>query len=513
MTNSSLTLMLGLLVGIAAARARADEANVWPFWVGETADQASAASPVPATDAGWDEGFDSWTWLGPFLFSKPAPEGERLEGFRPFYVERTSASGQAQESTVLYPLFYYRSYGSNYSWSLFKLINRYGSKDGAPPTAKTEEHTLDIWPFYFSRDTGVPGTSYHAVLPIAGDMLDRFGYDRISWRLFPAYVQTERHGEVRTSFPWPFLSETHGTGNGFALWPLFGRTVEKGSLYREFYLWPFGWNNSVAPAFNAPDGTAPTREVGFLPLFTREHGPGFDSGNYLWPFFGYTRRTAPYHYDETRYFWPFLVQGRGEGHSVDRWGPFYTHSDMDGMDKTWVMWPLWRQARWTDDALTQTKTQFFYFLYWSLKQQDANNPAVAPAEKFHIWPLYSSWDNGAGHRQVEALSPMEVFFPNNDDVRQAWTPFFALYRRDEDVSGAVEGSILWNGITWAEDPKRGRSDFHLGPLLGVERRPDGGRVSVGGGLFGMRRGPAGSAWRLFLFEFSPKVGKGAPTQR
>ena len=248
---------------------------------------------------------------------------------------------------------------------------------------------------------------------------------------------------------------------------MFGRTDGPDNLYREFFLWPLGWNNAVAPGFNAPEGAQPTREVGFLPFYSAEHGTGFDSENFLWPFFGYTDRSVPYKYEEERYFWPFLVQGRGDDHYVNRWGPFYTHSVVMGMDKTWVLWPIWRQARWTDDSLLQTKTQFCYFLYWSLKQQSPTNPAAAPAEKVHVWPLFGSWDNGAGHRQVQVLDPLEVFFPDNDEVRQAWTPIFAVFRYDERSPGSFRGSLLWNGITWDHDglargpsglPSRGRSE-------------------------------------------------------
>ena len=488
MTNFRILLQLAFLAGIAAVRIEAGETNAWPFFVGEQ----------PA--------WTVWTGLGPFLYSQPAPGGERVGGFRPFYVRRTAATGEAQEVTVLYPIFYYRSYGENYSWSFFKLINKNGSKDGSPPTAKTDDQTLDVWPFYFSRDTGEEASSYHAVMPVHGTVLDRFGYDRLSWTLFPLYFQSEKHGAVKTSVPWPFVSFTRGTRHGAALWPVFGRTDGPEDLHREFFLWPLGWDNSIAPAFNAPDGAKPTHEVGFLPLFTIERGTGFDSENYLWPFFGFTNRTVPYKYDEDRYFWPFLVQGRGDDHYVNRWGPFYTHSSILGMDKTWVMWPLFRQAKWTDDSVAQTKTQFFYFLYWSLKQQSPTNPAAAAAEKVHVWPLYGSWDNGRGHRQYQVLDPLEVFFPNNEEVRQAWTPLFAVFRYDETESGSFRGSLLWNGVTWAGDSSKGISDFHLGPLLSVEKRPAGRRIALGNGLLGLAQGPAGG-WRPFWFEFSRKQGQ------
>jgi hypothetical protein len=70
----------------------------------------------------------------------------------------------------------------------------------------------------------------------------------------------------------------------------------------------------------------------------------------------------------------------------------------------------------------------------------------------------------------------------------------------------VRGSLFWNGITWAQDPSRGRSDFHLGPLLSVEQRPGAERISVGNGLIGARRRSDGTGWHFFAFEFSGKGG-------
>ena len=29
-------------------------------------------------------------------------------------------------------------------------------------------HGVDVWPFYFSKETGDPATTYHALLPVAG---------------------------------------------------------------------------------------------------------------------------------------------------------------------------------------------------------------------------------------------------------------------------------------------------------------------------------------------------------
>ena len=227
--------------------------------------------------------------------------------------------------------------------------------------------------------------------------------------------------------------------------------------------------------------------MGFLPFYTRETAPGYVSENYLWPFFGYTERTIPYRYSEQRYFWPFFVQGRGDDRVVDRWGPFYTHSNIKGTDSTWVGWPFWHQTKFADGDIAQKKTQFFYFLYWSLDEQSVSRPNAAHAYKRHVWPLVSLWDNGAGSRQMQVPSPLEVFFPDNPDMRETWSPLFALYRYDRRATGETRTSLLWNAVTWRRDITGRLSEFHLGPLFGMHRRPSGESWSILGFDFGTKQ--------------------------
>jgi len=100
------------------------------------------------------------------------------------------------------------------------------------------------------------------------------------------------------------------------------------------------------------------------------------------------------------------------------------------------------------------------------------HPAAAPAYKRHFWPLLSVWDNGAGQRQTQLLSPFEVFFPNNDPIRQLYTPLFALYRYRQLAPGNTQHSILWSLISWRHTPDE--KEFHLGPL-GWRRDADASR--------------------------------------
>ena len=482
-----ITVCLGLAVFVLG-RAAAAESNYWPVRVAEKAPDGSV---------------ESWTELGPIIFNEPSPAGGRVAGFRPFFVRWTDPAGETRESTVLYPIFYYRSYGDSFKWSIFNLINRFGGKGDTPPTPDTDSRTFDIWPIYFSRETGDPATSYHSVLPIAGTIFDLLGYDSLHWILFPLYVQTNKKGAVTTYTPWPIVRSTRGAATGFAVWPLFGHEIRPGAYDRSYLLWPLVWNNTVQPGPDAAPGTPGVHQIGVLPFYSGEHGPDVTNENYFL-FFGNTYRLRPYRYHETRYFWPFLVQGSGDDRTVDRWGPFYSHSVIRGIDKTWYLWPLVRRTRWVDGDVAQDKTQFLYFFYWRQEQRSLRNPAAAAAEKTYLWPLFSSWDNGAGRRQVQILSPFEGVFADNDEVRQTWSPFFALWRYDQRAPGEVSASLLWNAVTWKESAATGHSEFHFGPLFSMSRGPSGRRFSLGGGLIGFQRGRDDRGWRLFCLEFSSR---------
>ena len=471
MTRARFSALLGLAAAAAAWPARADETNAWPLYVG----RADAYRGLP-----------SWSALGPLLYSGPAPgpEAGHVSAFRPFYVERSDADGSAVD--VLYPLFFYRRYPDSYSWSVFQLVNHQGIYAGVTKAGGATERRLDVWPFYFSHVSDDPESTYRALLPIHGTIKHQLGFDRLSFTLFPLYVETLRKGTHTTYAPFPFVRAESGAEEGFALWPLGGASRGPGVARHAFFLWPLVWNNTVAPPADALAGTAPGTQVGVIPFYTRERSPASVSENYLWPFFGYTERTSPDRYSERRYFWPFLVQGRGDEATVSRFGPFYTHSDIKGTDSTWVGWPLWHRTEWVYGDLRQTRDQFFYFLYWSGEQRSISHRAAPAAFKRHVWPVVSVWDNGAGSRQVQVPSPIEVFFPDNPDMRETWARFFSLYRFERRPTGETRHSLLWDAVTWRRNAAAGIGEFHLGPLVGVLRAPSGERWSILGFDFGAK---------------------------
>jgi hypothetical protein len=473
-----------LLLGVASARG--DEENLWPVYV-------RRSDP--------EHGKESIQALGPLVFARTGP-AEELRGIRPF--SRTAVTADGEVRNLVYPFFTWSRYkDGGTAFSFFHLVNKAGNPaQGHEPA----EGRFDVWPFYFSRDTGNPVTSYQAFFPFGGTVKNRFGHDRITFTVFPVYMQTEKAGKQITHAPWPFLRFISGDGHqGFEFWPLAGHSSRPGDYERRFLLWPLVMKTAEHLSEPTPD-----RTFSVLPFYARSTGPGYIRENYVWPFFGYSQVKAPYRYEEVRYFWPLFVQGHGDSRMVNRWAPLYSHSIIKGTEKTWVLWPLFRNQRWAEGGLAQQKESVLFFLYWSLEQRSLARPDAAPAHKTHLWPLFSAWDNGAGSRQVQVLSPIEVFFPHNDIMRQLWSPLFALYRYDHQPDQTSRHSLLWDAVTWRHSPQE--REFHLGPLFSVQANPAQKRIALGNGVLGLRRLP-GERWRFFLFDFPRKTAsKAEPAQ-
>lgn len=492
-----------LVGGLLFQELRGGEVNAWPFYVGRYSNEATKTA-------------ESWTSMGPlfFLFPQPSelmPGGmDRVEGMRPFYMARKDPSGDLREAHGVYPFFTYRKgIAGSRRWSFLSLINLSLSPSGGAEVGKSPaaspDRAFDVWPFYFSLRTGNESLDYRALFPIVGEVKQRFGQDRLNWVLFPLYGRFEKRGVTTTTTPWPFIKSVSGDGNtGFEFWPFFGGRQKPGVYREQFVLWPFYYHNETGLDKRQPD-----EKLGILPFYARDRSEGYRSETWLWPFFGYVDRTEPYRYHARNYFWPFLVQGRGDGRIVNRWAPFYTHSVIKGVDKEWVLWPLWRRLASREGDVNQTKTQFFYFLYNATEQRSVRNPSAPPAIKAHLWPLASVWDNGAGRRQVQVLSPLEVFLPQNRPTRIVWSPLFALYRYDHQPDGEVRHSLLWDGITYHREPAKQAREFHIGPLYGDTQTADGRRVSLLFGLFGFKR-DSDRGWRLFVGEFDSARNRRAP---
>ncbi|MDX2110517.1 MAG: hypothetical protein SFY80_09790 [Verrucomicrobiota bacterium] len=433
--------------GNKTERGAPETTNIWPFVVWRAADAYTRPEKVSSA--------------GPIFSVKQYP-GLKVTAVRPVYARFDDSTLGEERDHLFYPFFNHKQRGPNSNWDLLGLM--YGERMEQADGSMLKR--FELWPIFWSYDTGKAESSYWAFMPFYGELKHRLFADNIKFAMFPFYLRVQTRDEVNTSMPWPFIQILSGPqSRGLSIWPFFGHT-ERTNKYDHFYaLWPLIYDKK-----DDLDQPVPSRRFGVLPFYTRETGAGLKSETYVWPFFGYTEESAPRKtYDETRYFWPFFVQGRGEEKSINRWMPFYTHETAKDYTKTWYLWPLLKQTAWESDGLQVKRDQFLYFLWWDERQTALRGNSDFFARKTHLWPLFSYWNNGAGTRQFQTLSPLEVFYPHNEVIREKYSPLFALYRYDHRPQSTTH-SVLWDMISVENSGSEGV--FQIGPLFELNRNGD-----------------------------------------
>ena len=347
MTLARITAFIGLTAAAAALRANAYELNNWPVYVlqkdatGETL---------------------SWEGAGPLLplRARPAPERGIVEGLRPFYV--TGRGGDYEKTDILYPLFYFRRYPYATKWSILQLING-DSGDPADPACRASPWCA-VSTSGRSISPAKPATRRTATTPRLPSMgRSNTGWDsqRSPGSFFPSTSTPSSQTPTSPTPPSPSCGNTMATKTASLSGRSSARPAAPGESSHAFYLWPLIWDNVVDAGQDAPAGTAPGTQIGVLPLFTRETAPGFLTRTSSGPSSATRERTSPYRYSERRYFWPFLVQGRGDDRLLERCAPFYTYSNTKGADSRWVVWPLWHRTTWADSDLGQAEDPVLLF--------------------------------------------------------------------------------------------------------------------------------------------------------
>ncbi len=422
---------------------------------------------------------DTLTALGP-LFAQTEYEDVSVFSVRPLYTRFDFKNREASSTHLVYPFFNFYRYSESSHWHVLNLIRSAERLEG-------NERQVQVWPFLFWKDFPDDSRDAFALWPLGGTLKRFLGRERVDFAAWPLYIRTARRGEVRYSTPWPFIQTLTGEAEGFAFWPFFGHFERPGVYDHTFAVWPLYYDYH-----DRLDQPVPYHRFGVLPFYARETAAGMRSETYLWPFFGYTREQDPRPvYAETRYFYPFLVQGRGVEKSVNRWMPLYTHERVGDRQKWWYLWPFLKREEIDLGFLTRERTQFLFFLYRD-EQQDA--PGDFHARRQALWPLYSYWQDGHGRKQVQALDLFSVFFPRNRQVQETWTPLFAIYRYDERP-GSTHRSFFWNLIVH----ERAGADKRLvvGPVFEQESSRNHSEWSILKGLLGRIETDNGTRWKVF----------------
>jgi hypothetical protein len=408
--------------------------------------------------------------FGPFFEKRYNPQTQEYAGtLRPFMCGFTNEKDHTAEYHFLYPLYNRRYTEHTCQWDILGVI-RGGDSD-------RNAHSFMIFPFFFYKKIGDNPPSACGIFPLAGKIDGVLWYNQIEWSAWPLYFRLQKGEESRIGMPWPFIQWSEGPEcSGWAFWPFVGAFKKEGEYYHRWGFWPlvYDYQDDLYKAI-------PRHRWGFLPFYCGETWEGGQSMTWIWPFFGTTHQTLPHEYHEQRIFWPLLVQGRGEVDYVNRWAPLYTYSNHEGHQKQWIMWPLIKTQKWQEEGLDITRGQFLYVLIWSERQRPINNPNGPMAEKTHVWPLYSHWNNGSGIEQLQILSPLAVFFPHNPTVNFVYNPLFALYRYSRDDKGNTRHSLLFNLFIYEEQPDSKR--VAIGPIEWQDQ-PEESHFEILSGLFG-----------------------------
>lgn len=444
-----------LLQGLSTT-AFAGWVNFWPFWVSE-------CTECPRF-------LERDNLFGP-LFEQRYTDYEHVAAIRPVGVHIDDYRCRESFDYFLYPIFTRTNTMSGSSWNMLGFISGCDSP---------ERHRVTIFPLFFSYKTHNPCTSYAALFPIGGKIRNHFCMDSISWFLFPLYLGLEQKCTVRHALPWPFIRwQTGPDSGGGALWPLAGHFWRGCDYEHSYLLWPLIYRRCDRLC-----DPIPCYRIGFLPFFAYEYSARKEMMTIIWPFFSHVRMHDR-NYVEDQFLWPFFVQGRGDCEYVNRWAPFYTHSIRRGHDKRWFLWPLLKIQQYEDRGVCIKQEQLLYFVFWKQRQTCLTNPCAPEAKKMHLWPLYSYWDNGAGQKQFQFLSPFEVFFPTNRAIRNTYSPLFAIFRHEQIEPGHTRQSILFDLIASESTPCS--QHFSIGPIFEMERSPCRSGFQILNGLLGFKK--------------------------
>lgn len=382
----------------------------------------------------------------------------------------------------LYPFGHaYREENSRGWMCMFNLFHYRVYHDGASIRSNGT-----FMPFYFYQ-SGYGDDDYRAIWPIGGKTRGFLGKERAEWFMWPLYVKTVKQGTTHVWRPWPIWDKSTGVVQGMAIYPIGGhfRSADQES---RFFLWPLGYKHQ---SFKHQ-----TLRKGFLPFYAYEETPNVKDVSIGWPFFGRRVEKQPA-YQERRLFWPLVVIGKGTQRCVKRYAPFYTHSEnkRNNYSKTWYLWPFIKEQRWREGRVDVHQEQVLYFLFWHQEQFEQDTHRFL-GSKTHFWPLYSYWDNGKGHKQMQMISPIEPIFQSNEKLRDLYMPIFNLYRYDETPE-VVQQSFLFNCFKERRIVKTGEVEMNCGFLVSYANTQKKKYFSLFNGLIEYKKVGDVKTFRLF----------------
>ena len=444
------------------------------------------------------EGFSNLSLLGPLFKYQERRDGTTL-AVRPFLFREEDTPHGSAKSDYLYPLLFSETGPDADRIQALRGLFQISTYRTSGPAGG--EESSQFFPFYLKGSSPKYGP-YLWIFPFYGDAYERFWRDEYHFVMFPLYGRTVNKGTTTRNYLYPFFATIEGEReSGFQLWPLYGQSQKEGVYRKRFVLWPVFFSEQLNL-----DTENPTARVMALPFYAATDSPQVTSRHVLWPFFGYTdnRKSG---ISETDWFWPLFVTGRGGGVEVNRFLPFYADERSPGKRKQWLLWPLFRRDRVETETFEQERHRLVFFLYNDFQERWPR--AGRSRRRIALWPLFLYRKDERGISSLSVPAPVEPVL-DREGIEKSWAPFWRLYQQRWNDAGESAVSFLWN-LYWHEVRDDGLA-CELFPLVSYEGKGAASDLKLLKGLVRYRRGTDGTRLTFFWLPFGLSWG-GAATEQ
>jgi hypothetical protein len=299
------------------------------------------------------------TWVIPFYFKGTSKDGDDYFALFPIGGSIYEFAGRDRVSFVLFPLYVRSHINDVHSTTLLWPIASKTSGDrierfriwplyGQASLEDEFNKKFILWPIYtsveYTNDRN-PGGGF-ILVPVYG----RIKTERADnyWLLAPFFRYMSSEEQWIVNAPWPFIQLADGDLHKRIFWPFYGKK-SLGTLTRQYWLWPFLWNNKTEFAVHEQ-----RRKYG-VPFFashtdvitkpTKEHEIGDVISRYwkIWPLMSYERNLERSRF-RTLELWP-LRNTPGIERNWAPWWTLYRRMNVEGEIGHHVLWGLYRQVK------------------------------------------------------------------------------------------------------------------------------------------------------------------------
>jgi hypothetical protein len=174
--------------------------------------------------------------------------------------------------------------------------------------------------------------------------------------------------------------------------------------------------------------------------------------------------------------WPLIVKARGEGKTITRYLPFFSHGYNTNFQSDSILWPIYKHYHFHSDTLVRDRKQILFFGY--SRTSDTNVETGAFRSRTDLLPLYHYHRDFNGNTRLQFIAPIEVFVAGAHKIERDYSPVWAIWRDEHNAkTGASSQSLLWNLYRRDTTPETKKSCFLFG-LFQSEHTGEGKRVRL-----------------------------------